>query len=249
MELVRERIRSQALMPGDRLPSEVELAREAGVSLITVRRALDELTRSGTVVRHQGRGTFVAQGKIISDVAQPVSLRATLLGAGEDGKFQTVLLGCRRVSLDEPQGRLLDVASGSAAWQIQRLRSIAGRPTAIDRSLVPCHLAPSLNVAELRAGGSLYGQLAQCYELRGEFEESYLEVAVPLAREQKLLRLKHSDPVVLVRGVTRDSSGRAFDCFEQVFRPDGIAFYVHGAREHRLLVRAGRERERAGRAP
>jgi GntR family transcriptional regulator len=151
--------------------------------------------------------------------------------------------------MDEAEARLLDVSPGSAAWRIQRLRSTEGRPTAIDRSLVPCHLAPSLNVAELRSGGSLYQQLAQRYELRGEFEESYLEVSTPLAREQKLLRLRHSDPVVLVRGVTRDASNRAFDCFEQVFRPDGIAFYVHGAREHRLLAHAGRERERVGRAP
>ena len=45
--------------PGDRVPPERELARRYGCSLITVRRALDELSREGRLERHAGRGTFV----------------------------------------------------------------------------------------------------------------------------------------------------------------------------------------------
>src|SRR5688572_406737 len=45
---------------GDLIPSEIELARQFGVSKGTVRRALDDLVAEKILVRRQGRGTFVA---------------------------------------------------------------------------------------------------------------------------------------------------------------------------------------------
>lgn len=46
--------------PGDMLPNEIELAEQFGVSQGTMRRALKMLVDSGVLIRHQGRGTFVA---------------------------------------------------------------------------------------------------------------------------------------------------------------------------------------------
>ncbi len=59
--LVEQLIADRGMAPGDRLPRYAELAELAGVSMITVRRALDELERAGRVRRHQGLGTFVAR--------------------------------------------------------------------------------------------------------------------------------------------------------------------------------------------
>ncbi|HYF19978.1 MAG TPA: GntR family transcriptional regulator, partial [Ramlibacter sp.] len=46
--------------PGDCLPSETELAAALGVSIGTLRHAVDELVAEHILVRRQGRGTFVA---------------------------------------------------------------------------------------------------------------------------------------------------------------------------------------------
>jgi DNA-binding GntR family transcriptional regulator len=45
--------------PDTRLPSELELAEQYGVSRVTVRRSIDLLRQRGKVVAVQGRGTFV----------------------------------------------------------------------------------------------------------------------------------------------------------------------------------------------
>ena len=58
---LRRQIRSGARKPGDRLPSMDRLAAEFGVSLITVRKAVELLENEGLLERQQGRGTFVAR--------------------------------------------------------------------------------------------------------------------------------------------------------------------------------------------
>ena len=57
---LRERIRSGDLRPGERLPTQAELAEEFGVERGTVRQALRALQDDGLLVTYPGRGTFVA---------------------------------------------------------------------------------------------------------------------------------------------------------------------------------------------
>ena len=50
------------LGPGDKLPNEVELSRQLGVSRATLREAIRTLTAQGVLEVRRGKGTFVAQG-------------------------------------------------------------------------------------------------------------------------------------------------------------------------------------------
>ena len=52
---------SSTWKPGQMIPNEIELARDFGVSVGTMRKALQTLTDQGLLVRRQGRGTFVAE--------------------------------------------------------------------------------------------------------------------------------------------------------------------------------------------
>lgn len=59
-EHIEREIAQRRLRPYDRLPSELELTEQFGVSRITVRQAIDLLVRRGLVVRKHGKGTFVS---------------------------------------------------------------------------------------------------------------------------------------------------------------------------------------------
>lgn len=61
LDQLSERIRAGEWMPGDRLPSEMQLAEEYGVAYLTVRSAVEKLVKSGGLRRIRGRGTFVCQ--------------------------------------------------------------------------------------------------------------------------------------------------------------------------------------------
>ena len=60
-ESVRRSVADGSLKSGDRIPSEVELARELGMARMTVRKGLDILVGEGLLVRRHRRGTFVAE--------------------------------------------------------------------------------------------------------------------------------------------------------------------------------------------
>ncbi len=58
---IRADIDASRLMPGDKLPGELELAAQYGVARLTVRHAVADLVDDGYVVVLRGRGTFVAE--------------------------------------------------------------------------------------------------------------------------------------------------------------------------------------------
>ena len=58
---IKQQILSGALHPGDALPSIRLLARELRISVITTKRAYEDLERDGFILTQQGRGSFVAE--------------------------------------------------------------------------------------------------------------------------------------------------------------------------------------------
>ncbi|MGP3929652.1 GntR family transcriptional regulator [Nonomuraea sp. KM88] len=60
IDYVLDEIRRGALVPGDRVSSEMELAEQFEVSRITSKRALELLRQAGVVERIRGKGSFVA---------------------------------------------------------------------------------------------------------------------------------------------------------------------------------------------
>ncbi len=59
-QLYNQIVAEGQLKPGDKLPNEVELARQLGVSRATLREALRDLTVQGVLEVRRGKGTFVS---------------------------------------------------------------------------------------------------------------------------------------------------------------------------------------------
>jgi DNA-binding LacI/PurR family transcriptional regulator len=71
--IIEEQILQGKLPAGSQLPGERELARQFGVSQMTVNRAIQELVRKGRLYRRSGAGTFV------TDPLQPVRVHGVVL--------------------------------------------------------------------------------------------------------------------------------------------------------------------------
>ena len=58
---IREEILKGSLKSGEKLPSVRNLARELSISILTVKKAYDELESEGFIESRQGLGTFVSK--------------------------------------------------------------------------------------------------------------------------------------------------------------------------------------------
>ena len=77
--LLGDQIDSGALRPGDRLPTEAQLAAAHGVSRTVVREAVHQLKSRERVVSRQGSGVFVAAAPL----HRPLAFDPTVLGSVE----------------------------------------------------------------------------------------------------------------------------------------------------------------------
>src|SRR5271166_3919786 len=143
-------IAAGALAPGDRLPTEQDLAAWFGVSRMTLRHALAELARRGLVTRTVGRrgGTFVAAPKLEQDLT-------TLAGFSEQLRRHGMVAGAGVLSARErPAGRfpgMLDFRLDGSLYELLKVR-YGLRPHRARESLEPVTAgvreAEALEVAE-----------------------------------------------------------------------------------------------------
>jgi GntR family transcriptional regulator len=87
VDAIKREVGAGRLMPGSALPSFRALAEQLLVSLITVKRAYEELEHDGIIYRRQGIGTFVAEfGADRNRAAQAETAREALRTAIAAGR-------------------------------------------------------------------------------------------------------------------------------------------------------------------
>ncbi|MGH8997923.1 MAG: GntR family transcriptional regulator, partial [Acidimicrobiia bacterium] len=145
--------------PGDRLPSENELAALHEVSRLTARAALGELERRHLVRRVRGSGTFVARriDYRISAEMTP-SWSETVRRAGAEPHRE--VLGIGRVAAPADVRRALALEPRQRVVALTRLGSVDGLVADLVTSWIPSDLVGDLD-GFVTDGDSLYGALVR----------------------------------------------------------------------------------------
>lgn len=124
-----QRLVGGSWQPGQMIPSEIELAREMGVSQGTVRKALDAMTAENLLLRRQGRGTYVAEPEESRILFQFFRLTRD---SGERLFPTSRVLSCRRGAAQAEEAAGLAIAENDPVWRIVRVRSLADRPLIVE---------------------------------------------------------------------------------------------------------------------
>ena len=143
--------------PGDKLPTEAELAARFGVNRHTVRHALAALAERGVVHSRQGAGVFVAQRPTDYPLGRRVRFRQNVLAAGQTPS--------RRISRSETrpsdaeEARALRLRPGDPVLVVEGVSLADGQPIAAFRSVFPAARFPGL-LEHVRETGSITQALA-----------------------------------------------------------------------------------------
>jgi GntR family transcriptional regulator len=154
-ELLTRSIAAGHYAPGDRLPTESQLAEQFKVSIGTLRKALAQLASRGQVQRRQGSGTYVSTGSLSPGQADTASLASVY------GFFRLELLQGGGL----PSATVIDFSTVSTpqafrphfsnrCYRLRRLRSLSHLPVALEEIYFDSRHRPHLRREDL--GDALY---------------------------------------------------------------------------------------------
>ena len=136
-ERLLERIVGKEWQQGQMLPNEFDLARQFGVSIGTIRKAVEGLETARMVVRKQGRGTFVARDSTAPAV-EPISWFAETGATGAGATVSTLSIATRPASVAEASA--LRLGTERTVITIRRRRSFEVGGAVLDRIALPLKL-------------------------------------------------------------------------------------------------------------
>jgi GntR family transcriptional regulator len=195
------------------MPTEMALVERFRVSRATIREALGSLTRDGLIVRHRGRGSFVARTR--STAARPRMVTNLLLGY--DAEIRVV--SATTVPAPGHVAELLGVERGAPVKRFVRVEIVDGRPLAVVVNQMRVALGNKIRARDLRRS-SMLELLRDRLHLAVVIVHEQLEATLPDDDTASLLGIDLTQPVLALRAVVRDEQGRPLQLSEAFYRAD-----------------------------
>lgn len=194
---LREALDAGEWTEAEQLPTERELAADYGCSLITVRRALDELVREGRLERTRGRGTFVTSPPIVRDIMARAGFADEMRARGLTP--YAAVISAREEPAAPAVAAALCVTVGAQVHYLERVRGADGVPLLLEQAYLPIHRFPGL-LAHDYASASLYEVLDRVYGCPVVRTWETISAHVPDTREARLLGLHARRPSLRLEG-------------------------------------------------
>jgi GntR family phosphonate transport system transcriptional regulator len=187
---------------GDFLPSEQELAIRFGVNRHTVRRAIEQLIKSGLVERQHGRGTVVLDLPLDYTIAKITRFTENLEQMGKATSSEII----RKLILPARDGvatRLQLPENAEVIW-IESLRSANNKPICVISHFLPRVQFPDLLTHY--AGGSLHEFIHRHYGIALRRQESLITAEIPQGEDAALLGMPVHRPLLRVKSINVGSA-------------------------------------------
>lgn len=225
-EQLRQLIQSGQLNPGDILPTEMEICSECGVSRMTARQALTQLSNEGLVIRQRGRGTFVAAPKAtLESSIFPLMSYSEILGQVGMQAGAVVL-----AQVDEPASaevaEKLKVDPGDLVVRITRKRLMKGETMSLESSFYPHNRCPGL-AGIILDDQSVYNLLDVRFGAAPHHATDTIELSVAGRYEAKELNVSEGVPVVLVTRMSYLADNSPIEFTQTIHRGDRFKSVVH----------------------
>ncbi|MHC1782738.1 MAG: GntR family transcriptional regulator [Anaerolineaceae bacterium] len=223
---LKEMIEDTTFSLGDQIPSERELSEQLGVSRMTVRHAIQNLTDHGLLERRSTNGTYVSQPQVMRGMGKEKVMGLTQLLLKEG-----VMAGSKLLSFEVTRAPLkvaekLKIRLGAQVVILRRLRLANGEPFCVETSYIPYDLVPDLSIEDFSTpNSSLYVIMQDRYNIKLDKNNETLKISFATLEEAEQLEIQEGDPVILLRSVVMDDNNRCVEYLKSVNHPSRVIFH------------------------
>lgn len=209
---LKDAVESGRVAKGEFLDNELVLAEQWQVSRPTVRRAIQELVDGGLLVRRRGVGTQVVNDQ----VRRPFTLSSLfddLVASGREPV--TTVIELMTTAAPDDIADSLQLARGTEIVHVARRRAAGPQPLAILRNWLIADAADHLTEERLEHEG-LYSLLRE-RGVRPHYADQRLGAKAATDEEAELLDIDPGAPLVTMRRVMQDDTGRPVEVGDHVY--------------------------------
>ena len=208
---------ARTLKPGDKLPSEVEIATALGVSRMTLRQALGSIEAKGLIDRRRGRfgGNFIAAPRIEFDHANLPGFTEQMRRIHVEAGSQVLRATTRRPTADVRLA--LQLRRGDQVHEIMRARTANGEPILLEEAYFPAIVFPGLLSRTLT--GSLYAVLHD-YGAPPVSADEQIEAVRANGQQSEILGVEAGDPLLLITRTAASAAGVPVEFARDFYRSD-----------------------------
>ena len=209
--------------PGDRLPSEAQLATRFGVNRHTVRRALAAMQAEGLIHARRGAGVFVTAAPVGYRLGRRTRFTRNLAEAGQTGSRRILRLETLPGTPVETEA--LGLPRGERVHVLESVGLSDGVPFTWTHGVFPAERLPGFP-EQLRASGSITQALTACGV------PDYRRASTRLAAERatgaiaRHLALPEGAPVLRAVSLNIDPQGRPVEHARTWFCSDRVEIVV-----------------------
>ena len=209
-ELIREKINIGDWKSGDKIPNELDLAKNFTVSRATIRQAILELVNEGILSRKKGVGTFVSKPKF----------EGNFISFSYPEELGTKHTPISIKVIEDTSGKLteLNLKDHEKVYEIIRLRFFNEEPAAMEKSYIPVSLVPDLLENDLE--GKLNDLLTEKYGIIMTKFKSYIEPILLSFYEAKILEAEQNRPALKITKLLMAPQGTPVMLSISIFRED-----------------------------
>ncbi|KGX86863.1 GntR family transcriptional regulator [Pontibacillus litoralis] len=217
-----EKIENGTYRPGRNLPTEAEFCSIYDVSRTTIRTALNHLIMEGYIFRKQGKGTFVAKGKVRQSLSASQNRFAEQLASqGLKPKIEVNELITMQPS--EKLQQTMKKHSDYDVHEVKRTRYADNEVLQFEIAYVRADLVPTLTKEMVHK--SLYGTIEQQGNTIKRTEEQ-LKIIIPDEEIAHHLNLSSGAPCFQITTKTFLTTDEIVEYSEAYFRGDKVEFFI-----------------------
>ncbi len=217
---IKYMLEEQGYQPGDKLPSERELAENFQVQRLTIRSALNLLLQDNTIIAKPRSGYYMAPRRIL----QPTrDFSMNYISSQTAKPLECTLTDFKKMHADlHLSGKML-LPEDTIIYKIVKIYSDQGKPLCISNSYVPEYIYPGLT-RSVAASATTIELVTEMRQIGISKSNQKITLIYANETEAQLLQLPPGSPLTKYKGLMYDSHGRLAIFFENLMLIEHFGF-------------------------